>query len=75
MRKFADHKERIFSRRTGDWDRHLQALGLTGLKVTPDPVLIASEGALRGRSAIRDCCRIRSSFLTTTASSASVSDK
>src|SRR5712672_2719489 len=43
----ADHKEHIFSR-PEDWERHLQALGLTGLKVTPDPVLIASEGALWG---------------------------
>ena len=45
--KFADHQERIFSR-TEDWERHLQALGLTNLKVTPDPVQIASEGALWG---------------------------
>src|SRR6266852_6717902 len=45
--KLADHKERIFSRPAG-WERHLQALGVTGLKVTPDPVLIASEGALWG---------------------------
>ncbi|HWO45427.1 MAG TPA: transposase [Methylomirabilota bacterium] len=45
--KLADHKERIFSR-PADWERHLQALGLTDLKVTPDPVLIASEGALWG---------------------------
>lgn len=45
--KLADHKERIFSR-PEDWERHLQALGLTDLKVAPDPVLIASEGALWG---------------------------
>jgi hypothetical protein len=45
--KFADHEERIFSSPEG-WERHLQALGLTELKVTPDPVLIASEGALWG---------------------------
>src|SRR6266851_3607613 len=45
--KFADHRERIFSR-PEDWERHLQALGLTDLKVTPDPVLIASEAALWG---------------------------
>src|SRR5262244_732468 len=45
--KFADHEERIFPRHE-DWERHLQALGLTDLKVTPDPVLIASEGALWG---------------------------
>jgi hypothetical protein len=45
--KFADHQERIFSR-PADWERHLQALGLTNLKVTPDPVQIASEAALWG---------------------------
>jgi hypothetical protein len=45
--KFADHKGRIFSC-PEDWERHLQALGLTDLKVAPDPVLIASEGALWG---------------------------
>jgi Transposase IS66 family len=45
--KFAAHKERIFSSPEA-WERHLQALGLTALKVTPDPVLIASEGALWG---------------------------
>jgi hypothetical protein len=45
--KLADHQEHIFSR-TEDWEQHLQALGLTNLKVTPDPVLIASEGALWG---------------------------
>jgi hypothetical protein len=45
--KLADHEERIFSR-PEDWARHLQALGLSDLKVAPDPVLIASEGALWG---------------------------
>ena len=45
--KFADHEERIFPSPEA-WERHLQALGLTELKVTPDPVLIASEGALWG---------------------------
>ena len=45
--KFADHKERIFSS-PEDWERHLQALGITELNVAPDPVLIASEGALWG---------------------------
>ena len=35
----ADHKEHIFSR-PEDWERHLQALGLTDLKVAPDPVLM-----------------------------------
>ena len=45
--KFADHKERIFSS-PEDWERHLQALGIADLNVAPDPVLIASEGALWG---------------------------
>jgi hypothetical protein len=45
--KFAAHDERMFSR-SADWQRHLQALGLTDLKVAPDPVQIASEGALWG---------------------------
>ena len=31
-----------------DWRAHLRALGLTGLRVTPDPVRVASEGALWG---------------------------
>jgi hypothetical protein len=30
------------------WSAHLTALGLTGRKVTPDPVVIATEGALWG---------------------------
>ena len=45
--KFKEHKARIFSS-AGDWERHLQALGLSAMKVTPDPVLIASEAALWG---------------------------
>jgi hypothetical protein len=43
----ADHEERIFPCPEA-WERHLQALGLPALKVAPDPVLIASEGALWG---------------------------
>ena len=45
--KFADHKERIFAR-PAEWERHLQTLGVAGLTVAPDPVLVASEGALWG---------------------------
>jgi hypothetical protein len=45
--KLADHPERMFVR-AADWERHLQALGLADLKVAPDPVQIASEGALWG---------------------------
>ena len=45
--KFKQHEARIFSS-SGDWERHLQALGLNELKVAPDPVLVASEAALWG---------------------------
>jgi hypothetical protein len=45
--KFKEHKTKIFSS-AGDWDGHLRALGLNELKITPDPVLIASEAALWG---------------------------
>jgi hypothetical protein len=45
--KLAGHAARIFPSFDA-WERHLSALGLTDLKVTPDPVLIASEGALWG---------------------------
>src|SRR5271169_5073469 len=45
--KFKEHKARIFSS-AGDWEHHLQVLGLSAMNVTPDPVLIASEGALWG---------------------------
>jgi hypothetical protein len=70
--KFANHKDRIFHS-PKDWERHLQALGLNTLKVTPDPVLIAGEGALWGAIRHKDCCRTPSSFPTTPASSASAS--
>ena len=45
--KLAGHAERIFPS-LEQWERHLSALGLTGLKAAPDPVLIASEAALWG---------------------------
>jgi Transposase IS66 family len=37
--RFADH---------GAWQAHLQCLGISDLQVTPDPVCIATEGALWG---------------------------
>lgn len=37
--RFADH---------GAWQAHLQRLGISDLQVTPDPVCIATEGALWG---------------------------
>ncbi len=45
--KFTQHKDRIFSS-PKDWERHLQALALSEIKVLPDPILIASEAALWG---------------------------
>jgi hypothetical protein len=45
--KLADHQHHMFAR-SADWESHLQELGLADLKVAPDPVLIASEGALWG---------------------------
>jgi hypothetical protein len=37
-----------------DWRAHLHALGLTELRVTPDPVRVASEGALWGALCAED---------------------
>lgn len=37
-----------------DWRAHLRALGLTELRVTPDPVRVASEGALWGAICAED---------------------
>jgi hypothetical protein len=45
--KLAAHRERHFEDE-GAWMRHLERLGITALKVTPDPVRIATEGALWG---------------------------
>jgi hypothetical protein len=45
--KFTAHEARIFAS-AGDWERHLQALALSEMKVLPDPVLIANEAALWG---------------------------
>jgi hypothetical protein len=45
--KLVGHEQRLF-RSAEQWRGHLSALGLEDLKVAPDPVLIASEGALWG---------------------------
>jgi len=45
--RFAAHEARIFAS-SSDWERHLQALTSSAVKVLPDPVLIASEAALWG---------------------------
>jgi hypothetical protein len=45
--KLANHPARLFSR-DEEWMGCLNTLGLTGLTITPDPVRVASEGALWG---------------------------
>jgi len=45
--RLVEHPDRCFSDRKA-WNAHLDALGVTALKVNPDPVLIATEGALWG---------------------------
>jgi hypothetical protein len=45
--KLANHPDRRFADQAA-WKAHLDRLGITALKVTPDPVLIATEGALWG---------------------------
>jgi hypothetical protein len=45
--KLAGHPTRLFASHE-DWTRHLNALGFADLRITPDPVRVASEGALWG---------------------------
>ena len=45
--KFRVHRDRVFASRE-EWERCLNGLGLGEMKVTPDPVLIASEAAFWG---------------------------
>jgi len=45
--RLVEHPDRCFCDRKA-WNAHLDALGVTALKVNPDPVLIATEGALWG---------------------------
>ena len=47
IRLLAGHKTKHFANRAA-WQSHLDRLGISALKVTPDPVLIATEGALWG---------------------------
>jgi hypothetical protein len=47
IRLLAEHDDKHFADRAA-WQAHLDRLGVTALKVTPDPVLIATEGALWG---------------------------
>lgn len=45
--RLAEHPDRYFADRQA-WTAHLEKLGIAALKVNPDPVLIATEGALWG---------------------------
>ena len=45
--RLAEHRDKHFPD-TAAWRAHLDRLGITTLKVTPDPVCIATEGALWG---------------------------
>ena len=47
IQQLAAQQPRRFADRTA-WKRHLERLGITDLQVTPDPVRIATEGALWG---------------------------
>jgi cell division septum initiation protein DivIVA len=45
--QLAAHPEKSFANR-GAWMAHVEKLGITALKINPDPVRIATEGALWG---------------------------
>ena len=47
VQRLVAHQQRQFADETA-WLGHLEQLGLTGLQVTPDPVRVATEGALWG---------------------------
>jgi len=47
IRMLAEHETKRFADQAA-WLAHLDRLGIAALKVTPDPVLIATEGALWG---------------------------
>ena len=47
VQRLATHKQRQFADEQA-WTRHLECLGIAGLAVTPDPVRVATEGALWG---------------------------
>jgi hypothetical protein len=45
--RLAEHPDRYFANQEA-WNAHLEKLGIAALRVNPDPVLIATEGALWG---------------------------
>ena len=47
IRQLADHQTKHFANQAA-WQAHLDRLGVSALAVTPDPVMVATEGALWG---------------------------
>ena len=47
IKRLADHSQRCFADQAA-WQAHLDALGISALEVTPEPVKIATEAALWG---------------------------
>ncbi len=47
IKRLTDHPQRQFANQAA-WQAHLDALGISALKVTPEPVKIATEAALWG---------------------------
>jgi hypothetical protein len=47
VQRLATHKRRRFADEKA-WTHHLERLGIAGLQLTPDPVRVATEGALWG---------------------------
>jgi len=45
--RLAEHPNQVFADQTA-WTAHLDRLGILALKVHPDPVMVATEGALWG---------------------------
>lgn len=45
--RLAEHPDRLFADQAA-WSAHLDRLGISALRVTPDPIMVATEGALWG---------------------------
>ena len=45
--RLAEHPDQLFADQAA-WSAHLDRLGISALKVTPDPIMVATEGALWG---------------------------
>src|SRR6266851_4846832 len=45
--RLAEHLDQLFADQSA-WSAHLDRLGISALKVTPDPIMVATEGALWG---------------------------